>query len=42
MTHKISEITYVASRASLVAQTVKNLPAMQKTCLASIHVAKIP
>ena len=37
MTHKISEITYVASRASLVAQTVKNLLAMRKTCLASIH-----
>ena len=36
MTPKVSEITHVASRASLVAQTIKNLPAMRKTWLLSM------
>ena len=33
MTYKLY---YISNRASLVAQTVKNLPAMQETCVLSL------
>ena len=35
-THFFSKLCYILSRASLVAQTVKNLPAMQETQIRSL------